>query len=352
MPHEVIMPALGMSQDTGTLMSWHKAVGDRVGAGDILFEVETDKATMEIEAGVDGYLAELRLAEGDEAPVGSVIAVIADSRPDESSGADDSGEAEEPTTGSGDEAGAKAGSETTAAETEDWPSPDAARSPDGLGSAPALPPTFASRADPARRVLASPKARRIASESGVSLDDMRAAGVAEPFHARDVENFDPGASAAPGPRGAAMLELAAVADGAAFSRFVDWAGTEAGVSAGRVWIAFAAGALRAAGTTGPVTVSYAAGGRSGSALTDADLRPLSDDIEDATASPALAIHDWTGTRLSRAAIGGGCTLSVFGRGAGLELALATDPGMMDVAAAARFLDGLAARIEDPLRQLL
>ena len=50
------MPQLGMAQDTGLLVAWLKDAGDAVAAGDVLFEVETDKSTMEVEAGRDGYL--------------------------------------------------------------------------------------------------------------------------------------------------------------------------------------------------------------------------------------------------------------------------------------------------------
>jgi pyruvate/2-oxoglutarate dehydrogenase complex dihydrolipoamide acyltransferase (E2) component len=56
MPHEVTMPQLGMAQDAGKIVSWLKAPGDAVTKGDALFEVETDKATMEVEAQASGYL--------------------------------------------------------------------------------------------------------------------------------------------------------------------------------------------------------------------------------------------------------------------------------------------------------
>ncbi|MBC7156190.1 MAG: pyruvate dehydrogenase, partial [Rhodobacteraceae bacterium] len=82
MPHEVIMPALGMAQDTGLLVAWLKAPGDAVAVGEALFEVETDKATMEVEAPADGYLAEVSAQAGEAVPVGSVIARIADSPED------------------------------------------------------------------------------------------------------------------------------------------------------------------------------------------------------------------------------------------------------------------------------
>ena len=62
MPLDVIMPALGMAQDTGRIVAWHKASGDAVAAGDVLFEVETDKATMEVEAQEPGYLTDVAAA--------------------------------------------------------------------------------------------------------------------------------------------------------------------------------------------------------------------------------------------------------------------------------------------------
>ncbi|MEE4118494.1 MAG: biotin/lipoyl-containing protein, partial [Paracoccaceae bacterium] len=79
MPHDVIMPALGMAQDSGVLVAWLKKPGEPVKAGDGLMEVETDKATMEVEAQADGYLTDIRVRAGESAPVGGVVAVIAES---------------------------------------------------------------------------------------------------------------------------------------------------------------------------------------------------------------------------------------------------------------------------------
>src|SRR3972149_1438714 len=77
MPIDVTMPKLSDTMEEGKILKWLKAVGDRVAIGDILAEVETDKANMELEAYDEGGLAELRLAEGGSAPVGAVIAVLA-----------------------------------------------------------------------------------------------------------------------------------------------------------------------------------------------------------------------------------------------------------------------------------
>jgi pyruvate dehydrogenase E2 component (dihydrolipoamide acetyltransferase) len=73
---EVLMPQLGETVDKGKVTTWFKQVGDTVKPGDNLFEIETDKVSMEIQAIAGGTLAEIRVAAGDEAPVGAVVAVI------------------------------------------------------------------------------------------------------------------------------------------------------------------------------------------------------------------------------------------------------------------------------------
>jgi pyruvate dehydrogenase E2 component (dihydrolipoamide acetyltransferase) len=76
MATNVIMPALGMAQETGTLVRWLKAEGAQVAKGEPLAEIMTDKATVELEAPADGLLADVTAAEGEEVPVGRVIATV------------------------------------------------------------------------------------------------------------------------------------------------------------------------------------------------------------------------------------------------------------------------------------
>ena len=76
MATNVILPALGMSQDTGKILQWLKHEGEQVAKGEPLAEIETDKATVEIEAPADGILARISAAAGDVVPVGKVIATI------------------------------------------------------------------------------------------------------------------------------------------------------------------------------------------------------------------------------------------------------------------------------------
>ena len=78
MPHEIIMPVLGMNQDTGSIACWNKKPGDYVEAGDVVMDVETDKAVMEIEAKQKGYLTKIFYEAGCEVPVGDVVALIED----------------------------------------------------------------------------------------------------------------------------------------------------------------------------------------------------------------------------------------------------------------------------------
>ena len=70
------MPKLSDTMTEGTLIKWHKKVGDSVEIGDILAEIETDKATMEMEAFDDGTITEILIQEGEKAPIGGILAIL------------------------------------------------------------------------------------------------------------------------------------------------------------------------------------------------------------------------------------------------------------------------------------
>ena len=74
--YRVVMPALEMAQDTGTLLRWLKSEGEQVQRGEPLMEIETDKVTLEIESGGSGVLTQVSAGPGDEVPVGQVIALL------------------------------------------------------------------------------------------------------------------------------------------------------------------------------------------------------------------------------------------------------------------------------------
>lgn len=157
----VIMPALGMAQDTGLIVAWHKTPGDAVASGDLLFEVETDKSTMEVEAGHDGYLAAVFYPAGAEAPVGIDIAIISTEKPAKPVALDRSRDA----------APAPAEPVIIAAPQETHP--------------PA--PTTPAPVETSGKILASPKARRLALERGLDLADLVKIGHPQPYHVADLE---------------------------------------------------------------------------------------------------------------------------------------------------------------------
>jgi pyruvate dehydrogenase E2 component (dihydrolipoamide acetyltransferase) len=73
---DILMPQLGETVAEGTITVWHKSVGDTVSPGDSLFEIETDKTSMEVPTTVGGVLTAIRVAAGVTVPVGSVVAVL------------------------------------------------------------------------------------------------------------------------------------------------------------------------------------------------------------------------------------------------------------------------------------
>ena len=70
------MPKLSDTMTVGTVVKWHKNIGDKIENGDTLAEIETDKATMELENFDDGYLLKILVQEGEEAPIGGTLAII------------------------------------------------------------------------------------------------------------------------------------------------------------------------------------------------------------------------------------------------------------------------------------
>ena len=174
------MEALSPTMEEGQVVKWLKAEGDGVTSGDVIAEIETDKATMELTARGDGVLRAILVAEGGTAPVGNVIALIGAADEDISelqaaalaaAGANGAGRAE------GDEA---------PAEVEGAAGTDAA-----AGNAPSAagPAAVAAGSDDAidGRLKASPVARRLATESSIQLSTVTGSGPAGRIVKRDIE---------------------------------------------------------------------------------------------------------------------------------------------------------------------
>jgi len=188
MPINILMPALSPTMEKGNLAKWLKKEGDKVKSGDVIAEIETDKATMEVEAVDEGTLAKILVPEGtQDVPVNDVIAVLA---------------------GDGEDVKAAAGAAAK-------PAPKPAAAPAGApapkpaaasaaASPPAPAPVAAAAAPPAHaaspaastngqgRIFSSPLARRLAKESGIELARIMGSGPHGRIIARDVEQAKSG----------------------------------------------------------------------------------------------------------------------------------------------------------------
>jgi pyruvate dehydrogenase E2 component (dihydrolipoamide acetyltransferase) len=190
MPINILMPALSPTMEKGNLAKWLKKEGDKVKSGDVIAEIETDKATMEVEAVDEGTIAKILVPEGtQDVPVNDVIAVLAGDGEDvKSAGAG----AAKPTASS-----APPKAEAPAAAK---PAPAAAASQAPAGKAPApsaaTAPTQAAAAAPQGnghgRVFSSPLARRLAKDAGIELGRIAGSGPHGRVVARDVEEAKSG----------------------------------------------------------------------------------------------------------------------------------------------------------------
>jgi pyruvate dehydrogenase E2 component (dihydrolipoamide acetyltransferase) len=214
MPINILMPALSPTMEKGNLAKWLKKEGEAVKTGDVIAEIETDKATMEYESVDDGVLAKIVVPEGtSDVPVNQLIAVLAQEGEDVKAAA----------------AGAGKGAAPTAkpAEAEKPAAPQAApQSPPSAQTKPAVPPpssaTNAPTAKPSgapaqtngqpNRVFSSPLARRLAKEAGIDLGRIQGSGPHGRVIARDVATAKEGGGLrAPAPAAAVAAASSAIA---------------------------------------------------------------------------------------------------------------------------------------------
>jgi len=200
MPIELKMPALSPTMEEGTLAKWLVKEGDTVKSGDIMAEIETDKATMEFEAVDEGTVADIAVPEGTEGvKVGTVIATLAEDGEDAKSVKPASGE------GTPAPTPAPAPAPAPAAASAPTSAPAQAAAPEPT---PAPAPTMA-KAHSGDRVIASPLAKRIAADKGIDLSGLKGSGP----HGRIVKADLEGADAAAKPAAAAPAQAPAAQPG-------------------------------------------------------------------------------------------------------------------------------------------
>jgi len=179
----ITMPRLSDTMEEGTVATWLKQEGDEVEEGDILAEIETDKATMEFESFYTGTLLKIGIQEGETAAVDSLLAIIGPAGTDVSNVSTD-----------GDSATAKKNNQKEKENQKDQNSGDSSsedeskqQTPAG-GQSPAETQTTGSDGD---RIFASPLARRMAADKGIDLSDVDGSGENGRVVKKDIENYKP-----------------------------------------------------------------------------------------------------------------------------------------------------------------
>jgi pyruvate dehydrogenase E2 component (dihydrolipoamide acetyltransferase) len=196
MPIPILMPALSPTMTDGTLAKWLKQTGDTVVAGDIIAEIETDKATMEVEAVDEGKIGKILIEEGAEAvAINTPIALLLA----EGEGEADLENFELP----------QAATSATAPQASAEPVPQVStQSPSNGAESPTQTPTSAPVAAPVamaapssgERIFASPLARRLAAQQGIDLSSVTGSGPHGRIVKIDIENYTPGSAGIAGSR--------------------------------------------------------------------------------------------------------------------------------------------------------
>jgi pyruvate dehydrogenase E2 component (dihydrolipoamide acetyltransferase) len=203
MPINILMPALSPTMEKGNLAKWLKKEGEKVKPGDVIAEIETDKATMEVEAVDEGTLAKIVVPEGTtDVPVNQLIAVLAGEGEDASKVM--AGAAAKPVAASSFETRPAAAPQDEAGRGPVPAAPKAAPRPEEAAPA-AVSKDGAAQSNGHARIFSSPLARRLAKEAGIDLSRITGSGPHGRVVARDVEGAKdgkglkaPATSAAPG----------------------------------------------------------------------------------------------------------------------------------------------------------
>lgn len=174
----VRMPKLSDTMTEGVVAKWHKKVGDKVKSGELLADIETDKATMEFESFQDGVLIYQGIKEGEAVPVDSVIAILG-------KGNEDVKQVLAAVADSGKDGGA----------SKEQPKTTAASAPEQRESHEIKPATAETTSHDAR-IKASPLARAMAKEKGIDISQVKGSGDNGRITKADIENFKPGAAKA------------------------------------------------------------------------------------------------------------------------------------------------------------
>ncbi|MGI9526024.1 MAG: pyruvate dehydrogenase complex dihydrolipoamide acetyltransferase [Weeksellaceae bacterium] len=175
--HVVSMPRLSDTMEEGKVEAWHKKVGDKVAFGDILAEIETDKAVQEFEIDVDGTLLYIGVEEGNAAPVDSILAIIGPEGTDVSGIVASGGKQPKP-------------------KKEEKPATVAEKKDSKAAEEPKKEPASKEKQNKSGRIFISPLAKKLAEEKGYDIEDIQGSGDNGRIIKRDVESYTPSAKSA------------------------------------------------------------------------------------------------------------------------------------------------------------
>jgi pyruvate dehydrogenase E2 component (dihydrolipoamide acetyltransferase) len=212
MPANVLMPALSPTMEKGNLAKWLKKEGDKVASGDVLAEIETDKATMEVEAVDEGVLAKILVPEGTaDVPVNDLIAVIASEGEDPKAIAASAGKGAAPAPAAEQKPAPEPAKAPDAPKQDVAAAAQAAKEEPGAAMRSGIHEAPAPRPNGAGRIFASPLAKRLAKEGGIDLSAVQGSGPHGRIIERDVKAALAGgiAKAAPQPGAPAAAPQAA-----------------------------------------------------------------------------------------------------------------------------------------------
>ena len=330
MSFEIIMPVLGMNQDTGIIAQWLKKPGEWVSSGDAVLSVETDKAVQDIETRHEGYLSHVKYEEGAEVPVGDVIAQLT-ATPEESA------------------ASASAAPAVSAAPVPAVEKPVAAPAPiAAVADVPKAPVPI--QQSSTGKILASPKAKALASERNIALADIASSGIAQPFHAHDVVNYVPMKATAKS-RSKVSVKVAPEA----LVAMEQWLGTEGfTITRAELLAVMTAGALRFTQAIESDSDCYVTLAADETSILNPDRAGLSG-IELITSAVDSTVSLWDFTDSPIASFSddnhAGISIAFFGTSE-WTVDLNYDSEVINAKQAVALLSELVLRFSQPLRQLL
>lgn len=347
---EIIMPALGMAQDTGEIVAWRKSPGDPVLATDILLEVETDKSVMEVEAGHAGYIAAILADAHDVVPVGSTIAIISSIKPKNLS--IPSGSASTNTTESSIPTSVSKTASAFTANNIHVKNAGTIRSSDGALD----------------RVLASPKTRRLSDEQGLDLRRLVQHGVPQPYHVADLETLKALSNDSPVHNATTQvselpssltLRVDACVPTSGHVAFMDWITKHKDISVPvhMIWLRYATAALRRSTERDSVSliVEISRTGGTDGCYADADRARLSKSIaKTVDLTPTLVVRDYSNSPIVSviASAHVAPVLTIRQEQENYLMSLDYRLEQFDENVAIEFITDFAGRVREPLRHLL